>query len=218
MATSTHPTRGRGGVSLSATTPSSLSSIPEEPKGFLAPPLEIRRQIYRHLLVSEGLYEFWEMIHYPPRNLAEVHSLLLVNRQIYIEAVDIFYGENWFLMRHLSLWDIQTWRKPDNMNRSRRIRRVGFLANPKNTLGISRRKPWGSFLAQLNHARIVAIQPPVPRLTMWMDLAEWTKCLGEELEYFAKHLKTGCYLEVKVQGGNARTLMEQHLSGRYREV
>ncbi len=158
------------------------------------------------------------MIHYPPGQVAEVHSLLLVNKQIYTEAVDILYGENWFLIRHLSFWDLQIWKKPDNKNRSRRIRRVGFLANPKNTLGISKKKPWGPFLAQLSHARIVAIQPPVPRLTMWMDLAEWTKCLGEELEYFAKHLNAICYLEVKVQGGNTRALLEQHLSGRYREV
>ncbi|KAH0565968.1 hypothetical protein GP486_000636 [Trichoglossum hirsutum] len=62
---------------------------------FLSLPTEIRVEIYRLLLVRPRSFNLCDR-YYLPKHPPPTVSLLLVNRQIYSESVQIMYGENTF--------------------------------------------------------------------------------------------------------------------------
>ena len=66
-------------------------------------PLELRREIYRYCLVREAPIRASGKVYSEKHFTNGGHrvkrmSLLLVNKQINVEALDILYGENYFLI------------------------------------------------------------------------------------------------------------------------
>ncbi|KAM5342588.1 hypothetical protein ACJ41O_013554 [Fusarium nematophilum] len=68
---------------------------------FVKMPLEIREEIYRHVLVSNKpipVYDGWRRVYHRERPGLST-GILMANKQINLEATRILYGENTFLYR-----------------------------------------------------------------------------------------------------------------------
>lgn len=184
-----------------------------QPSGVMRLPLEIRQQIYRHLLVESKpiravffpkrwlFDDFW-------RHATRDTAIFLVSRQTSAEALDIFYGENVFLVTlHGGEENVFHRLSERCMHRIRRLQLVTRqLPHPygkKSALKLDD-ETWPLILANLRELRLVLDDS-------WTDyyrrdgrfekmIDEWARWLKPVFEYIDKHVREGLVIQINDNG------------------
>ena len=198
--------------------------------GFLDTPLEIRLQVYRYCLVDRTPVVV-QYISVDPWQFSDAgicdkkKSLLLVSRQVGLEALDVLYGENFFqillhggggyyLKQHFAKANID------------RMRRMQFVMQPQ---GVDYGRMldstlWSPILANLTKLSIVAQQPLEPQKyynapPFEQDMEKWTQWLRAVLQYTARQISSSCIIEVDDDDREETSLvMRESLPSGYRKV
>ncbi|OCL13537.1 hypothetical protein AOQ84DRAFT_104920 [Glonium stellatum] len=181
----------------------------------LSVPLEIRREIYRYLLIQQNpiavdlvymFKQFFDRHGTSPGRDSRI-NILLASRQVCEEALDVLYGENVFQI-HLYDWDLNAISQfaCDNRQRIRRLRLLGHDLDLFYWKPATIESPiWPPILANLTRLHIV-MQEPV-RL-IWLpglfeepysfeqEAGEWLAWLKPILEYVNQHLSSRAVVEV----------------------
>lgn len=180
-------------------------SFSSRPTGFTDLPLELRRMVYRHILLQpEPIDLQWKMVT-PGRSLKFIQnagekrtSILLVSRQISGEALDVLYGENLFEIQIQSHSARVQQFSASNRQRVRRLQVVfySFFRNPANiTKRISPKLLSG--LTKL----CVVLAPDRHHLKKPEKVKNHHNWCTSVLKYFDKHVKNVSCVEYD-HGGN----------------
>ena len=207
------------------------TSSSRKPTGFLDLPVEIRLQVYRSCLVREYPVDVIGYISIDRRVFPRLpvrdknKSLLLVSKKIGLEALDVLYGENEFMVHlhdfreggpsdlreHFTEANIRMMRK---LQVFMRIRGASYGRDLDSTI-------WSPILANLRTLSIVAQQPSAPH---GMAISEqrmggWIIWLKGVLQYVAGQLSSSCAVEVDDNGGRQTSAVMRHCFPRgYKKV
>ena len=195
-----------------------MSASSRQPTGFLDLPLEIRREIYRYCLVRSNPVRVYNRFRSCGRDSRDKkRSLLLVSKEVGIEALDVLYGDTVFEVsldggagEHLQEGITEA-------NR-RRIRVIQFLIQP---LGIDYDRMLDStifppLLANLKKLSIVAQHDASTDVE---DEAEWIEWLEATLEFITCHLPDRCVVEVDDDDEmETSAVMREYFPRGYRKV
>lgn len=204
--------------------------LSRRPTGFLDIPLEIRRHIYQYCLVRDNPVKFRntcinEYCFSNRDNRDGKISLLLVSRQIGLEALEVLYHDNVFqICLHEEGWS----RLKDHFTEvnTRKIRKMQIVIQP---CGLSYGRtpnytPWSPILASLTKLSIVAQQPlsaHIDRNAPWFQerMETWKDWLRAVLQCIASQLQNCCIVEVDDDDKKeASDLMKLCFPSGYRKV
>ena len=218
-------------MNMKATSPS------RPPFRFLDTPLEIRREIYRYcLLRRDPIYVHRQFVYKHPFSDRDVRkyktSLLLVSKQVGLEALVVLYGENTFqiylsdggeadLKKLFAEANVERIRRMEIVTPSRTDRPYPYprfdIANFNYKLdsGI-----WSPFLANLTKLSIVVNQPlqirPPRKAPKMKKGLEWLRI---NLQNISSHLSRSCIVEVDDDDRKeTRAVMGESFPGGYRKV
>ena len=203
--------------------PESSSQSGNQPSGFLSLPLEVREDIYSHLLqrsaivvqylqfeADQWIMSIWEdperqafyadMEDFIPRRKT---SILCVSKQISEEALQVLYGRNVFIV-HVHGGAYNKLLKFGTAN----LRRIHFLRLVAQPMGVCFPEPinfdsqlWMPLLTDLYQLCLVAQQPPraggyynAPSLEE--DMRQWIAWLEPILRYLAQNIPETTIFEI----------------------
>jgi len=184
-----------------------LGLLSRRPTGFLDIPLEIRRHIYQYCLVRDNPVKFGntcinEYCFSNRDNRDGKISLLLVSRQIGLEALEVLYRDNVFqiCLREEGWSGLKEHFTEVN---TRKLRKMQIVIQP---CGLSYGRtpnctPWSPILAGLTKLSIVAQQPlsaHIDRNAPWFQerMETWKDWLRAVLQCIASQLQNCCIVEV----------------------
>lgn len=209
--------------------PDTLSQCGSKPSGFFCLPLEIREEIYFHLLSHSAIfvqYLNFEVYTWMWEDPERKTGILSVSRQISEEALNVLYGRNLFIVTvhggaHNKLL------KFGNAN-LRRIRYLRLVAQP---MGICFPKPvqfdsqlWIPLLTGLSQLCLVAQQPLQARSyynapSFEEDMQRWIAWLEPILRYLAQNISEKTSVKVDdnklVETGD---VIQKHFRSGYERV
>lgn len=198
-----------------------LSTIPAQPT-FTGIPLEIRREIYRHLLVRPSPVELGHMKPWSQDNwwslALKPTAIFLVSRQVSEEALDMFYGGSGFQVlldhgMHHSLDIIPL----GNRRRIRHIEMIGigyWHSPPKLDEQL-----WLPALSGLRKLTIMVPEPPLQSYYSQKHLEDWATWLKDVLEFVNKHAPKHLVIRLDYNDTKeTRELAEKCLTAGYKTV
>ena len=203
---------------------------------------EIRVQIYRLVIPLNQIIDVDSPEPLPSGNRApspHLNSILLLNKQISDEALDLLFSDNIF---EIFIWSTgeTTLERKFPAHHLQRMRSIVITAGGNGDYltgkNIPDMKLWRWILPNLRNVRFVAKEPVAYHLLesgygftgemqeVWRKgnethLADWIEWIGAVVEFFEKGVQEDAVVEVDVDGRDkTREVFERILKGRFNEV